>query len=524
MVIVLVAVGAVAAGAALAALGIRTQRRQSERGLDAVLATMDERFRDISASLAQAVARAGVAGRATPNLLLTLDVDELLASLVSEAAARTGADGAAVRVEGPGGRATLASTGRAVDAELLERPLATHGGRAVRTLAVQVTYPPGEPGAGALRTALLAPFGDGCAIGVFSASPDAFRSEHEDVLRTLVDEAAVGLANARRFAELEERLLRDPGTGVANREGYERELEREVARAEHTGHPLSLVLVELGEDDDDRSAAVRTAALPDLARLVTRVTRTTDVSFRSGERQLAIVLPETREAGAARLTARLRDEAQRAIAGRSQTTFSVGVAEWRSNESVAALDARAHADLARPGEVATDEQRAHPVRLELGSDPRASRADALDALAALSSEAQRLGRPLALVALEVADVDDIAARLGRNGTSQVLEVVARRLQSQVAERSVFRTGPTGFALALSGATAHGAEALVDALRSSFDAQDDTGQEHIGRVVFCAGVTELAAGEDARSALGRAEHALRQASQAGPGTVVVALPG
>ena len=44
------------------------------------------------------------------------------------------------------------------------------------------------------------------------------------------------------------------------------------------------------------------------------------------------------------------------------------------------------------------------------------------------------------------------------------------------------------------------------------------------IALSAGVTEIAEGDDERAALGRAEHALWQATQAGRGTVVVALPG
>jgi GAF domain-containing protein len=72
-----------------------------------------------------------------------------------------------------------------------------------------------------------------------------FESEHLRALRALTDEAAAGIANARRFTELDQRSLTDPLTGIRNRSGYELELEREVARAHRTGRPLSLLLVEL---------------------------------------------------------------------------------------------------------------------------------------------------------------------------------------------------------------------------------------------------------------------------------------
>ncbi len=55
----------------------------------------------------------------------------------------------------------------------------------------------------------------------------------------------------------------------------------------------------------------------------------------------------------------------------------------------------------------------------------------------------------------------------------------------------------------------------------------TPQRHDDRVdgiTLSAGITELAERDDAQSALGRAEHALWQAKQAGRGTIVVAVPG
>jgi hypothetical protein len=63
-----------------------------------------------------------------------------------------------------------------------------------------------------------------------------------------------------------------------------------------------------------------------------------------------------------------------------------------------------------------------------------------------------------------------------------------------------------------------AEALVDALQTSLEPPHDE-----NGLVLSAGITELAEDEDAELGLGRAEHALWQAGQAGPGTIVVAVP-
>jgi PleD family two-component response regulator len=64
-----------------------------------------------------------------------------------------------------------------------------------------------------------------------------------------------------------------------------------------------------------------------------------------------------------------------------------------------------------------------------------------------------------------------------------------------------------------------AEALLGMVHAGSTRDDET-----SGLTLSAGITELAEGDDAPAALGRAEHALWQAKQAGHGTVVIALPG
>ena len=84
--------------------------------------------------------------------------------------------------------------------------------------------------------------------------------------------------------------------------------------------------------------------------------------------------------------------------------------------------------------------------------------------------------------------------------------------------SVHRLGAGEFALVLSGASADDAEALLGTLHSPGDDHD------AGEITLSAGITEFVERDGAETALGRAEHALWQAKQAGRGTIVVAVPG
>ena len=291
---------------------VRYLNLRSGRQAEAILRRIDGHLEAISMSVGQAVDRIVEARGSGPQLLPTLDFDALV-----EHAPRRGGGAhrrrcVVLRVEGPGGRPVVASFGEGTDAEPLEQSFDPPDRRSFRAATVDWTYAPfADAETAPFRSALVAPFDiDGeapGAVAVFSRSHDAFRAEQAGTLRALVEEAGVALANARRFAEVEARAFLDPASGVPDRRGYEIELERAVARARRTGKPLTVAIVAL---EDGVRAERRGNGFGELARLVGRVTRGSDVSCRRGGQELAILLPETRESEASRLTVRLREEAQ----------------------------------------------------------------------------------------------------------------------------------------------------------------------------------------------------------------------
>ena len=146
------------------------------------------------------------------------------------------------------------------------------------------------------------------------------------------------------------------------------------------------------------------------------------------------------------------------------------------------------------------------------------RRDALEAVAHELAGARGFGRSLAVVALELGGLDEVTERLGREAADAALIDTAGQLDRSLSTGSVHRLGATTFALVLPGSGIEEAEALVDALQSSLaPPRDET------RLVLSAGITEIGADEDADTGLGRAEHGLWQARQAGAGTIVVAVP-
>ena len=535
MVIAVVAACAVLVACGLVLLWLRRARRDSQRRLDEVLGRLDVHLSAMSQNVARAVEAVVAAGSQRPFPALTLDFDELVDDLVAETARRTGADAVVLRVEGPGGRPVVASFGSGVEAELLERSFGPPGARRFETAAIDWTYgAAGDPDDVRFQSALVMPLaataGTSGVVVAYARAADAFGQEHAAAVRELLGDAGVALSNARRFAEVETRVSVDPATGVPGRRGYELELGREVARAERSGRPLSVVVVEV---DGLEETPVKTGALAEVARLVTRVTRSSDIACRRGERELAILLPGTEESGASVLTRRLRDAARQSIRS-GVSTMAVGLVERLPSETSAELDLRIESTFGPPGAtVSTLEDvrnastaAAGTVRSTLADGPDAVRpptADALrrDALEALTREladARSFGRSLAVVVLEVVGLESVAERLGREAADGVLGEVAGRLDRSLGTGSAHRLETTTFALVLPGSGLEEAEALVDALQNSLEPpHDDAG------LVLSAGITELGEDDDADAGLGRAEHALWQAGQAGAGTIVVAVP-
>jgi diguanylate cyclase len=149
----------------------------------------------------------------------------------------------------------------------------------------------------------------------------------------------------------------------------------------------------------------------------------------------------------------------------------------------------------------------------------ALRRDALEAVERGIVEAREFGRSLALVAIGVDGIDRVSEQDGPDVAEDMLRKIGDRLDRSLGTGSVHRLDATTFALVLPGSGIHEAEALVDAVQASLEPPHGE-----GGLVLSAGVTELAESDDAVSALDRADHALWQAKRAGPGTVVVAVPG
>ena len=534
MVTVLVAASAAVLGVVATLVATRVARARSQRRLAPTRTRLDEHLRAISDTLDRVAALAATAtGPGREELDPTLDLDSLLEELAAEAAAVTGAQAIAIRIEGPDGAPVVASYGTSDGAALLETALGPPDARPFRALTINWTYgPAAEDEEGAFSSALVVPVVEEDvatgALVAYAGATGSFDSEHLGALRALADRAAPGITTARRFAALGQRSLTDELTGIRNRSGYELELEREVARAHRTGRPLSLLVVELRDTGVTlRAEEGPDDALREFAKLLERTARTTDIPCRRRAREFAVVLPETKDEGARRFWARLQEETGASFGRSGQRTFSAGLVEWRPNETSDALDARAAAAVAAgaaspgsaggraPAAIALDRRRT-PAEDESASAATDPRRLLREHVAGAVAAARRGDHPLAVVA---ADVEVEAGE----GAAALRAHVAARIDDALDEGSaVSWVEPDRPVLVLPGATAADAQALVAVLQASLDVRPP-GHEP-GRATVSAGIAELAPDEDATGVLRRAQGALEHARRAGTGAVELAPNG
>jgi diguanylate cyclase (GGDEF)-like protein len=169
----------------------------------------------------------------------------------------------------------------------------------------------------------------------------------------LVGAGVMGTAVALRGHQWRHLSGKDALTGLANRAWFDERLEEEMSRAQRSGQPLSLGVLDLDsfrELNSTHGHAGGDLALQTVARRLRQSIRKSDLAARLGGDEFVIVFPDTDVGQAVLRLESLRQEIAglRVHAGRVAftVTMSVGVASFPTDgsgtaEVLAAADARA---------------------------------------------------------------------------------------------------------------------------------------------------------------------------------------
>jgi diguanylate cyclase len=173
----------------------------------------------------------------------------------------------------------------------------------------------------------------------------------------LVQRLRARLAGARsRLHDLEldanERASRDALTGVYHQRHLIEALEREIARAERIGKPLSVARVDLdwlGDLNQAHGDIAGDVALKKFTAAALDALRDVDVFGRNGGKEFLAIMPDTALKGAVIAAERLRVRVEREpapeVLGRRHLSCTLGVAELRRGENTRLLIGRAEAGL-----------------------------------------------------------------------------------------------------------------------------------------------------------------------------------
>lgn len=155
------------------------------------------------------------------------------------------------------------------------------------------------------------------------------RLEREHRMQVVVDRA-ISVAAIRSARGLEERAYNDPVTGLANRWALDRDLSREIGRADRHRHRLGLLVIDLDglkAVNDTLGHAAGDQTLRDLADAMRRSLRRGDAAYRVGGDEFVVLLNE--------VDADVESSAAHAVVERMETAgspnFSWGAAVYPSD-------------------------------------------------------------------------------------------------------------------------------------------------------------------------------------------------
>ncbi len=181
-----------------------------------------------------------------------------------------------------------------------------------------------------------------------------FTADEQALFEVMLCALIYPLRNALMYEKALRSALKDPLTGVNNRASMDQHLEHEVLSAIRHQIPLSVLMIDIDffkAINDEHGHMAGDTVLSAVGQAIVRCTRDSDVVFRYGGEEFAIILTNTKSSGARLLAERIRGAIEEleidSHEARMRVTVSIGVAQLAAGDSKLDLIERADTMLYR---------------------------------------------------------------------------------------------------------------------------------------------------------------------------------
>ena len=176
-------------------------------------------------------------------------------------------------------------------------------------------------------------------VVVFTNKERTFSGEDLDLLKAMSNEISIGINNLMLLEKTREMSMTDELTGLHNRRHFFETLDIEMNRAKRTNRPFALVMLDLDgfkEYNDKYGHTNGDSVLQTISQMLKSSIRKSDMAFRYGGDEFALILPLADAERAKKIVQRTRAKWQKASLAQSRifgghVGFSTGIAEYPEN-------------------------------------------------------------------------------------------------------------------------------------------------------------------------------------------------
>lgn len=175
----------------------------------------------------------------------------------------------------------------------------------------------------------------GVLAGLRCESEARWTEYNEAFLKSVADQVAIGVINARLYAKVERQATTDGLTGLFNHRTGQEKLAEQLRLAERYRRNLSVIMFDVDHFksiNDKYGHPAGDSVLKSVAKLIQRDCRDVDVPVRYGGEEFLLILPEVNSEGAAVVAERIRKNLEQEVIHHDDVevsvTASMGIASF----------------------------------------------------------------------------------------------------------------------------------------------------------------------------------------------------